>query len=142
MYQIGCNTYRQSAGNMLEDKNVILLKLYEGAIKFLSIARRGIEANSPKIRGENISKAMAIITELDCALDMEKGGAIAVQLRSLYQFALDRLLSATMKNDMEALGQAKDVLTTLKEGFEGAVRATSAVPPRMETAPRSARFAA
>jgi flagellar protein FliS len=122
MYQTGCNAYRQSAANTIEGKPMILLKLYEGALVFIGIAKRGIENNSPKIRGENISKVMAIIDELERALDHERGGEISARLSSLYQYAMERLLYATGHNDIEALEQVKQVITLLKEGFEGAVR--------------------
>jgi flagellar protein FliS len=122
MYQTGCNAYRQSAGNTLEDKPVVLLKLYDGMLKFLAQARRGILENSPKIRGENISKIMAIVTELECALDHEKGGEIAGNLSRLYQFILNRLTVATFKNDVDALDEVKEVLLTLKDAFETAYK--------------------
>jgi flagellar protein FliS len=120
MYQTECNAYRHSAGNTVEDNRVILLKLYDGALKFLAHARRGIMEKSPKTKGENISKAMAIIEELNCALDMEKGGQMADQLNSLYGYAMEQLTKVTIKNDLQALDQAVQVLATLKEGFEEA----------------------
>ena len=122
MYQPGCKAYQQSAGNMVEDNKVILLKLYDGALRFLSIARRGIIEQKPSIRGENISKAMAIVSELDCALDMKKGGDLSNQLASLYRFIMDKLTLANSNNDLTALDKAEDILQTLKEGFEGAAR--------------------
>ena len=135
MYQNGCNAYRQSAANTVEDKRVILLKLYDGALKFLANAKRGIIEQSPRIRGENISKVMAIIDELNCALDMDKGGQLAAQLGGLYQFAMDQLATANLKNDLQALGQAERILATLKEGFEEAhhqLKSVSNTPQVME----------
>lgn len=120
MYQNGCNAYRQSAVNIVEEKPVIVIKLYGGALKFLANAKRGIAEKSPRIRWENISKVMAIVDELNCALDMDRGGRLASQLDSLYRYVMDRLSTANMKNDLQALDQAENILETLKEGFEGA----------------------
>jgi flagellar protein FliS len=120
MYNTGCNAYRHSASNTLEDRRVILLKLYDGILKFLAQARRGILENSPKIRGENISKIMAIITELECALDQEKGGEIAANLGSLYQYIMNRLTVASAENDVEALDHVKEIISMLKDAFEKA----------------------
>lgn len=122
MYTVAYNAYRESAVNTVEDNRMVLLKLFEGLIKFIGAAKRGIEVKSPKIRGENISKAMAIITELHCAVDMERGGSIAANLDSLYKYVMDQLTQGNIKNDTEALTQAENILTTLKEGFEGAVQ--------------------
>jgi flagellar secretion chaperone FliS len=121
MYQSGCSAYRKSAVNVVEDKGVILLKLYDGTLRFLSAARRGIMENKPNVRGENISKVMAIINELDCALDMERGGELSIRLASLYRFVTEKLTAANLHNDLSALRQAEGILVTLKEGFEGAI---------------------
>ncbi|MDX9785872.1 MAG: flagellar export chaperone FliS [Desulfobacterales bacterium] len=122
MYQTGCNAYRQSAGNTIEDNRVVLLKLYNGTLKFIANAKRGLIENSPKIRGENISKVMAIITELDCALDMDKGGALSLQLRGLYRYVMAQLTSGNIHNDLKSLDRAETILLTLKEGFEAALQ--------------------
>jgi flagellar protein FliS len=120
MYQNGCNAYRQSAVNIVEEKPVIVIKLYGGALKFITNAKRGIAEKSPRVRGEYISKVMAIVNELNCALDMERGGKLASQLDSLYQFVMEQLSIANIKNDLKALDQAEHILEMLKEGFEGA----------------------
>lgn len=44
-----------------------------------------------------ILKTEAIIEELNYSLDMEKGGEIAKNLRSLYDFIMERLLTANVK---------------------------------------------
>lgn len=120
MYQTGCKAYRQSAGNSLEDRRVVLLKLYNGILKFLAQARRGVIEGSPKIRGENISRIIAILTELECALDHEKGGEIATNLGNLYQYITNRLMTASAENDVESLDHVKEIVSTLKDGFEKA----------------------
>ncbi len=138
MYQTGCNAYRQSAYNTVEDNRVVLVKLYDGAINFIANARRGIAENSAKIRGENISKAMAIISELDCALDMEKGGQLSMQLGSLYRYIMEQLTACNLRNDLDALDQAVSILMTLKEGFETAMnqqKNSAAVPAASDSAP-------
>ena len=131
MYQSGCSAYRQSAGNIVEDKRVVLLKLYDGTIRFLSLAKRGILEKRPNIRGENISRAMAVVSALDGALDMENGGTISFQLASLYRFVMNQLTDANRNNDLTALAQAESILMTLKEGFEGAVKSQKAEAPAM-----------
>lgn len=139
MYQTGCNAYRQSAGNTVEDNRVVLIKLYTGAINFIIGAKRGISENSVKLRGENISKAMAIINELDCALDMDRGGALSVQLGSLYRFVMEQLTAGNRHNDLQALDQAESILATLKDGFETALRdqkSASALPAEEAALPQ------
>lgn len=121
MYPNAFNAYQHSAANTVEDNSQILLKLYGGAIQFVKMAKKGIEENRPNIRGENISKVMAIITELQCALDLERGGQIAEQLDGLYGYAMNQLSFANCRNNTAALDEVESILFTLKEGFEGAI---------------------
>lgn len=135
MYHRASNAYQQSSATTAyeNDKNQILLKLYSGTIQFVNLAKKGIEENRAKIRGEYISKVMTIITELQCALDMDKGGQVAGNLGRLYQYVMDRLSFANLHNNSAALDEVASILIQLKEGFEDAVRQqqlkTAATPP-------------
>ncbi len=120
MTAAGYAGYRKVIANTTESKEKILLMLYEGAITFVRIARRGIEEKNPKLKGENISKVLAILAELDCALDREKGGELAENLAALYSYLTNRLTTANIKNDPEALDEVGRLLRELYEGFKGA----------------------
>ena len=68
-------------------------------------------------RGAAISRALAIVAELQQSLDIEAGGEIARNLRALYFFVTDRLLEANVTNRVEALDEAIGVLETLYEAW-------------------------
>jgi len=114
-------TYTTTAAYSTESKEQILIKLYEGAVKFIGFARMGIQQQSPKIRGENISKVLAIVTELDSALDRQKAAEMAENLSGLYQFMIRRLTEANLKNNLKALDEVETILLQLKEAFEAAL---------------------
>ena len=122
MTPTGYAAYKHAAISATHSKEKILLMLYEGAVRFLKFARMGIEEKSAKIRGENISKIMGILTELDCALDREGGGELVENLSGLYRYMMDRLTHANVENDTEALNEVERLLTELKDGFEGALQ--------------------
>ena len=122
MTPAGYAGYRNVIANTVENKEEILLMLYEGALIAVRMARRGIEEKNPRLKGEKISKVLAILTELDCALDREKGGELAENLSVLYRYLMDRLTVANVKNDPEALGEVEKLLQELYEGFKGAAR--------------------
>jgi flagellar secretion chaperone FliS len=122
MYRNASNAYQHAASNTVEDKKQILLKVFDGAIRLLNQAAKSIENNQAKSRGESISSVMAIITELEASLDMDKGGQLAQNLSSLYRYVLEKLTQANCFNDLTALNDTKGILTTLKEGFEDAVQ--------------------
>jgi len=113
--------YNNSMTHVTDRKDKVLLMLYDGALKFVRFARIGIEEKNPKIRGENISKIMAILTELDCALDREIGGPLAENLSGLYQYMMNRLTVANIDSNAEALDEVEKLLSELREGFEGAI---------------------
>lgn len=120
MNNSGYNAYRHSAGNAVLSKDQILIRLYKGMIKFVSLAKRGIEMKSPKVRGENISKTMAILTELDCALDKDAGGELSETLSDLYRYMISRLTVANIENDINAITEVEKMIVDLSEGFSGA----------------------
>lgn len=129
----GYTNYRNVIANTIENKEEILLILYERALAAVRIAQRGIEEKNPKLKGENISKVLAILTEFDCALDREKGGELAENLSVLYRYMMDRLTVANVKNDVEALKEVERLLGELYEGFKGAGKQLPA-PVHAETA--------
>jgi flagellar protein FliS len=120
MTSTGYTAYKHAAISPTHSKEKIVLMLYRGALRFVRFARTGIEQKNAKIRGENISKILAILTELDCALDRECGGELVDNLSDLYRYIMNRLTIASVDNDCQALDEVERLLIELKEGFEGA----------------------
>jgi flagellar protein FliS len=118
MIATGYSGYRNVMANMTESREEILLMLYEGALISLRIAQRGIREKNPKLKGEKISKVLAILTELDCALDRENGGDLAEKMAALYGYMMNRLTTANIKNDPEPLKEVEQLLGELHEGFK------------------------
>lgn len=100
------------------DRVQIIYMLYEGALNHLKIARRKIENGDIVAKGHHFSKATLIISELSNVLDMEKGGEISRNLRSLYEYVLQRLLYANLNNDITAIEDSERVIETLKSGWK------------------------
>ena len=128
----GYAAYNQAVVHTTDNKEQILLMLYAGAMRFVKFARLGIEKKNAKIRGENISKVIAILTELDCALDREIGEELVENLSGLYHYMMDCLIIANMKNDVGALDEVERLLCKLKEGFDEAAKKESAFQPVIE----------
>jgi flagellar protein FliS len=131
MTATGYDIYKRSAINIVHSKEKMLLMLYEGAVRFVKLASMGIDEKNAKTRGENISKVIGILTELDCALDRRAGGDIVENLSGLYRYMVDRLTHANVKNDPDALDEVERLLTELKDGFEEA--AQKIVPVQAKT---------
>ncbi len=105
-----------------EHKEDVVVLLFEEAIKRVRKARAGIEAGSSKDRGENISRALAIVSELDCALDRTLGLDLVDHLSGLYQYMIQQLTLATAKNDASPLDSVESILRELWEAFQQAAQ--------------------
>ena len=121
MIPAGYGRYAKAAV-AVEKKEDILLLLLDTASTDLKKARMGIEDNNLKVKGEAISRAVNIFTELDCALDHDIGKDLTENLSRLYRFMMDRLTVANLKNDLTALADAERVLAHLHDGFKQAVK--------------------
>ncbi len=103
-------------------KEQILLMLYQAAIKNCKKAIESIEKKDIAAKGEYIGKLQDIVIELNSSLDFEVGGEVAEELSSLYDFMLFSSTQANIKIDKEPLEGTLEVLTTLYEGWQQAVK--------------------
>jgi flagellar secretion chaperone FliS len=78
----------------------LILMCYEGAIVNLKLARKHYAAKDYLEKGRKLQKAIDIIYELNASLDMNKGGKIAANLRSLYNYMIRALIEADLKRDL------------------------------------------
>lgn len=136
MTPMNYNAYAASAPREDLPKDRILIMLYEGSIKFIHLAIRGIDEKRPEFKGKYISKVLAILTELTAALDMKQGGEIATNLDALYAYMMKRLTEANIKNATEPLVEVEEILTQLKEGFSEASRIRRKPAQRQPENPR------
>lgn len=100
----------------------ILILLYEGAIRFLTIARKAQLDNNTQKCHDNILRAQHIITEFMTSLDMEIGGDMALNLYRLYEYLHYRLVQANVKKEVALLDEVLDHLRKLKATWEEAIR--------------------
>lgn len=95
----------------------LTLMLYNGCIKFLNQAKKGIETNNIELRNTNIQKAQAIIRELMITLD--KSVSVSESMFDLYDYMNNRLIEANVKNDAsiveEVIGYTTEFRDTWKQ---------------------------
>jgi flagellar protein FliS len=100
-----------------QNKGRLIVMLYDGAIKFLKQAIRDIEAKDFSAKGRSIQKAQDIILELNTVLDLEAGGEVANNLRSLYNFMSTHLSQANIKCDAQMVREVISILDELNQGW-------------------------
>lgn len=117
----GLGAYKKTSVNTAS-KEQILLMLYQAAIKNCKKAMEAIDAKQIAKKGEYIGKLQDIVIELNSSLDFEVGGDIAKELSALYDFILFASTQANIKIDKEPLEGCLNVLTTLYEGWQEAIK--------------------
>lgn len=116
--QQALNAYR-NMGKQAEVHPVKLIHmLYERVLMHLDLTEEGIKENSPRKRGENLGKAIAIVTELSVSIKSDDNSEAAVFLRGLYGTILLELPKVAVSQDLQVLRQARGYLERLKEIWE------------------------
>ena len=110
--------YKENSVNTAT-KEELTLMLYDGCIKFMNLAKIGIEEKNIEKANDNLLKAQAIITELDITLNMDI--EISKNMHSLYDFSLSRLVDANLKKDASLIDDAKSVIVDLRDAWKEAM---------------------
>lgn len=107
----GIGAYQQTTIGT-QSKGRLIVMLYDGAIKFMKLAVKELEAGDYAAKGQYINRAQDIISELNAVLDMDGGGEIAQNLRKLYVFMNGRLRQANANRDPDMI---REVITLTEE---------------------------
>lgn len=108
----------QNTAVMTQSRGHLIVMLYDGAIKFLKLAIREMEAKNFEAKGKYLTRAQDIIFELNAVLDMESGGEIAANLRKLYMYMNSRLNDANIKMDPEIVNEVVSLLSELNRSWK------------------------
>lgn len=96
----------------------IIQMLMSGFMERVAYAKGNIERNEMARKSEFIGKAIGIVNGLRSSLDMEKGGDIADNLNSLYEYINRRLIEANAGNDIEILSEVYSLMAEIKLGWD------------------------
>jgi len=112
------DTYAQvgvETGVAAADPHKLILMLFDGTLAAISHARLAMSRKEIAAKGSAIGKAIAIVDGgLKASLDMSAGGELAERLSALYDYMLQRLLAANLRNDTAALDEVTRLLNELR----------------------------
>ena len=116
------NPYAAYQNNAVTTANPqeLTLMLYDGALKFMRLAKLAIDQGNPDLKNVNIQKTQAIFREL--RLTLNKDIAISANLDSLYDYMWRRLVDANVKNDTTILDEVLDFTTELRDTWKEAMK--------------------
>jgi flagellar protein FliS len=95
----------------------LVVLMFQHAHSSLLRARRAVQTNNHEERVEAVAKARDIVMELMATLNMEQGGDIAQNLRSLYAFVLTELSDVARRPDGARLEAIIRIVSELHTAF-------------------------
>lgn len=113
------NQYKQNTV-FTATKEELTLMLYEGAIKFINIGKINIENKDTVKSHEALMRAQDIVIELNASLNMDY--EISKNLRSIYDFVLEKLVDGNIEKDIAPLDEALEILQDLRDTWKEAMQ--------------------
>ncbi|MBU5436598.1 flagellar export chaperone FliS [Tissierella sp. MSJ-40] len=113
------NQYKQNAVLTATPEELTLM-LYDGGIKFMNIGKYSIENKDLEKAHSSLIRAQDIIMELNASLNMDY--PISNDLRSLYDFVLDKLIAANINKDTKPIDEALEVMTDMRDTWKDVMK--------------------
>lgn len=113
------NAYKQNSVTTASQGELTLM-LYNGCLKFLTIAKKAMLDKNIEAKNTNLQKAQAIITELMVTLDMNV--PISKEIQPLYDYMNRRLLEANIKNDPAIIDEVAGLVTEFRDTWKEVIR--------------------
>lgn len=117
MYCNGIQSYRKTNITTSDPVRLVIM-CYESVIESLKLAKEKIKEKDYEKKAKAIIKAQDIIKELMCSLDFEKGGKIANNLDSLYNYMLRRILQGDLNKDVRPIDEVIGIFTELLSAWQ------------------------
>ena len=108
--------YRQSQVETASPAQLVVM-LYDGAIRFLTIAREKMVSGEIELRHANLIKAQNIVAELLSSLNHREGGEIADNLQRVYTYMHGQLVEANVNDKPEPIDDVLALLRDLRESW-------------------------
>lgn len=109
------NAYQRSESQAQIHPVKLIHLLYERVLLHLELAEQAVIEHEVKARGENLSKAIAIISELNASIELTDTSDAAEFLQGLYAAILLELPKVAITSDVEIIRQSHRYLSRLLE---------------------------
>jgi flagellar protein FliS len=113
-YATAIKTYRKSLAETMTPMQLVKA-MYDRLVFSVHNARDFLAQNDTSRAHESLVTAQRIVEELDNALDMDRGGELAVNLRRLYDFLRQRLIYANITKSPHVVEEIAPVVEAMQE---------------------------
>ena len=125
-------SYRQIATQTAPPGQLVLM-LFDGVILSLDRALLGFNCADIGERNaaihNNVQRALDIIRELDCSLDLEAGGQLANTLRNLYAYFERTLIQSNLKKSRKGIDEIMPMIRQLRDAWFRMLNGESSMAP-------------
>jgi flagellar secretion chaperone FliS len=108
-------TYQQNSV-LTASPGELTLMLYNGCLKFIHLAQKGIQEKNIEAKHINITKAQNILSELISTLNYDYN--ISSEMKRLYDYMISRLIEANIKNDSLILKEVEELITEFRDTWK------------------------
>ena len=95
----------------------LVVMVFDHLLVNLRRARFAMEANNIELRTESIAKAREAAMELLVTTDVDRGGAIANNLRAIYVYLVRELIALGSRTDVAKVDGFIRIVTDLRDAF-------------------------
>jgi len=123
------NVYREREVLTASPEKLVVIT-FDHILVNLRRARLAMEAGNIELRTKSLGRAREGVMELLMSIDLERGGDVAMNLRSLYSFVVRELFEIGRTRDIAKLDAVVTIVGNLREAF-----ATIAADPKLAASP-------
>ena len=109
-------TYRQFSVQGATPLGLVVM-LFDRAIADLQRAMAAVEAHDFEQRARHLNHFFGVIAELEGSLNHERGGPVAKNLATFYEYARAQALNAAVKNSKQILSDLSEHFSTLRDAW-------------------------
>ena len=114
---LGARAYATTQVQTASPVQVIVL-LYDGTIQAMKLAQEGMRNNHREDKARFLGRALRVVSELSATLNIEQGGAVAKDLRRIYEFVIHELTQANLLNQPDRLDAPIRCLGVIREAWQ------------------------
>lgn len=111
--------YRENSVTQLTPGELTLMS-YNGCLKFLNQAKKGINVKDIEMKNTNLQKAQNIIKDLMLSLDMSY--SVSESMFNLYEYMNHRLLEANINNDVKIIDEVVELTTEFRDTWKQVIQ--------------------
>jgi flagellar protein FliS len=113
------NRVSVDTGVQTADPHQLVSLLFDALIQSLNLARGAMERHDVPSKGSAIGKAIRIIEEgLKAGLNLQEGGELAGNLKGLYDYSVQRLTLANLRNDVAPIHEVLSLIEPLADSWK------------------------